>query len=92
MIIFVDIDGVICNNTDGKYEKAKPKIRAITKINKLVDEGHTVVYWTARGATTGKDWTEFTKQQLDKWGCKYTEIRMGKPYYDVFIDDKAVTL
>jgi hypothetical protein len=56
----------------------------------LYDEGHTIIYWTARGATTGLDWSELTKTQLDFWGCKYHELRMGKPMYDVWVDDKAI--
>ena len=27
--------------------------------------------------------------QLKKWGVKYHELIMGKPYGDFFIDDKA---
>ena len=23
-------------------------------------------------------------------GCKFHELRMGKPYYDLFIDDKNI--
>ena len=37
-------------------------------INKLYDEGHTVVYWTARGSTTGIDWGDLTQNQLKEWG------------------------
>jgi hypothetical protein len=29
-------------------------------------------------------------QQLDAWGVKYHELRLGKPVYDLFIDDKAM--
>jgi len=43
----------------------------------------------ARGSGSGIDWTELTKQQLDSWGCKYHEVRLGKPSYDIWIDDKA---
>lgn len=43
-----DVDGTICNNTDGMYAKAEPFIHRINEINKLYDEGHTVIYFTAR--------------------------------------------
>lgn len=61
----------------------------IAKINSLVDTGHEVWYWTARGAQSGRDWAEFTKSQLAAWGCKYTRLIMNKPHYDVWVDDKA---
>lgn len=90
MKYIVDIDGTICNNTDGDYKNAKPYVDRIEKINNLYDAGHYIVYWTARGGNTGKDWTNLTKQQLIKWGCKYDELNMHKPSYDIWIDDKAI--
>ena len=88
MIYYVDIDGTIC---DGQpYEIAVVMPERVDKINKLYDEGNTVVYWTARGGTTGLDWTDLTYEQLEKWGAKYTDLKMGKPPYDIFICDKAV--
>lgn len=90
MKYIVDIDGTICNNTYGDYINAKPFLDRIEKINKLFDSGNHIVYWTARGGNTGKDWTELTKQQLENWGCKFHELNMKKPVYDVWIDDKAV--
>ena len=97
-VIFIDIDETICLHpqTDPgeprDYEKAVPIKENIKKANKLYDEGHTIVYWTARGSVTGKDWTDLTNNQLDSWGVKYHEIRLGKPYYDIFIDDKALNV
>lgn len=89
MIYYVDIDGTICSNTNGNYKLAKPYPHRIEHINNLFEQGHEVHYWTARGGHSGKDYTELTKKQLQEWGCKYTELRMKKPSYDVFIDDKA---
>ena len=86
--IFVDIDGTICSQ-EKDYANAVPWIEQIEKINKLYDEGHTIVYWTARGSTTGIDWGPVTRAQLVKWGCKYHEVRLGKPEYDMFICDKS---
>ncbi len=89
MIYFVDIDGTICT-TVGGYANAKPILENIAKINKLYDEGHTVIYWTARGKITGLNWTELTAQQLNDWGCRYHDVVMNsKPAYDCIIDDKA---
>ena len=56
----------------------------------MYDEGNTIVYWTARGGTTGIDWTALTHEQLNTWGAKHHEIKMWKPPYDIFISDKAV--
>lgn len=93
MIYIVDIDNTICltRKVDGKwdYPSATPLQYRVDMINQLYDEGHTIIYWTARGTSTGIDWTELTKNQLDSWGCKYHEVRLGKPSYDVWIDDKA---
>ena len=92
MIIYVDIDETICNYKDErKYDLAVPILKRIEKINKLYDAGNTIVYWTARGATTGINWTNLTKKQLNKWNAKYHELIMNnKPNYDLLICDKAV--
>jgi len=90
MLIYVDIDGTICSITHGKYEIAQPNKENINKINKLYDEGNQIVYWTARGAVSGKDWTELTTLQLQEWGAKYHELKMNnKPHYDLLICDKT---
>ena len=81
MIYYIDIDETICQS---------PENRDYSKANKFFDEGNTVVYWTARGATSGIDWRSVTERQLEKWGVKYHELRLDKPYYDVFIDDKNI--
>lgn len=46
--------------------------------------------WTARGAKSGIDWHDITKKQLNDWGVKYHNLRLDKPAYDLFIDDKAL--
>ena len=93
MVIYIDIDETICGYKGKRdYPKAIPIIRNIVKANKLYDEGHTIVYWTARGAVTGIDWTELTKEQLDKWGAKHHELKLDKPFYDIFIDDKNINV
>lgn len=91
MIYYVDIDETICHYPHQReYDKAQPVPNNIEKINSLYEEGNTVVYWTARGSTTGIDWTELTTQQLADWGAKYSELKLGKPHYDIFICDKAI--
>lgn len=91
--IYVDIDHTICYyNEDTKdYTKAIPDYKRISIVNKLYDKGHTITMWTARGTVTGVDWTFITMGQLNKWGVKYHELKMGKPAFDLLIDDKALT-
>lgn len=92
MIIYVDIDDTICyrNNKTLDYQDSIPYLERICKINKLYDEGHTIIYWTARGTLTQKNWFQITYDQLITWNAKFTELRMGKPVYDLFIDDKNI--
>ena len=43
----------------------------IEKINKLYDEGHTIIYYTARGLKSGRGeqhYRPITEQQLKEWG------------------------
>lgn len=85
----VDIDGILCTNTDGEYNSAKPVKENINKINELYHMGYRIILWTARGSTTGIDWRELTAIQMGLWGVKHHELRMGKPHYDKWIDDKS---
>jgi uncharacterized protein YheU (UPF0270 family) len=90
MLIYVDIDNTICVTEGTDYNDVKPMPDRIEKINKLYDEGNTIVYWTARGSVTGIDHSELTKKQFKEWGVKYHELKFGKPPYDLFIDDKNI--
>ena len=42
------------------YTKAIPYKKRIVKINKLYDDNHKIVYWTARGTVTQKLWFDIT--------------------------------
>jgi len=96
-IIYVDIDDTICNTPyinnsilEKDYINSTPIYENIEFINKLYDDGHYVIYWTARGTVTKKDWRIVTENQFKKWNVKYHELKFGKPYYDLFIDDKNI--
>lgn len=89
MKYIIDIDGTICTNTKGEYPLAEPYLDRIARLNLLLDAGHEVHYWTARGSNSGLDWYDLTMKQLKDWGVKYTTANVGKPAYDVWIDDKA---
>lgn len=92
MIIYVDIDETICKTPkDRDYSKSVPLHRHINKINEMYDNGHTIIYWTARGTGSGIDWKKTTEKQFELWGVKYHELKFGKPIYDIFIDDKNMS-
>ena len=94
-----DIDGTICNNTWGEYEKALPIPDRIEVVNKLYNDGHHIIYFTARGMGTCDGDVlrayaklyNFTYEQLCAWGCKFHELRLGKPNADYYIDDKGIS-
>jgi len=97
MIIRVDVDGTLCyssateeNNWD--YRASVPIPRAVERVNRLYDRGHTIIIWTSRGTCTGKleEALQITAEQMKEWGVKYHKIEVGKPYYDLLIDDKAL--
>lgn len=70
---------------------AVPMRDRIAKVNALYDDGHIITIDTARGAETGVDWRDLTKQQLEHWGVKYHALRVGKkPHANYYIDDKAI--
>lgn len=69
----------------------------IELINKLHDQGHTIIIHTARKmlssdnniglATARAGYNTF--KWLEKYNVKYDEIIFGKVVFDVIIDDKA---
>ena len=98
-VIYVDIDETICHRESSvdfgvthDYTKAKPIKENIEKINKLYDEGNTIVYWTARGSRKQIDWTELTTKQLNEWGAKYHELKVNKPFMMCLLRTKLLGL
>ena len=91
--ICFDIDGVIANLApENDYSKATPNMQVIDIVNQLYTMGKTIILFTARGSETGIDWKAVTLKQMAEWNVKYSELIMGKPNADAYIDDKAVTL
>jgi len=96
----VDIDGTICypGTDDQRYTHAVPRNDRIDTINRLYDEGHYIVYLTARGMgrfknsrmLSHREFYDFTYDQLKSWGCKFHELHLGKPAADYYIDDKGI--
>ncbi len=88
-----DIDGVIATiapNND--YNMASPIGQTVQLVNRLYDAGHRIVLFTARGGSSGKDWSTLTCAQMEAWGVKHHELRMGKPAADYYIDDKMLNM
>ena len=96
-IFAFDVDGVICATENGDYAKSIPNQKAIEKINKIYAEGNKVIIFTARYMGRTNNNIEKTKslgykktfRQLKNWGLNFHELIMGKPSYDILVDDKA---
>lgn len=89
-----DIDGTLCTtDSSHDYVLAKPVPDMIDSVNALYDQGHHITLFTARGASSGMDWHGLTVKQLSEWNVKYhVLIDKNKPSYDLFIDDKAISV
>ncbi len=89
VVYAIDLDGTLCSQNEDNYGDAEPYLKRIEWVNKMFAQGHKIKIYTARGATSGKNWREFTEAQLHMWGVKYHELITNKPHFDVLIDDKA---
>jgi len=89
---FIDLDNTLCRNENSDYVNSQPIIERIQFINKLKSEGNHITIWTARGAISGIDHRILTLQQLKEWCVDYDELLMGKPHYDVYLDDKSFNI
>jgi hypothetical protein len=93
-----DIDGVLCDQVEGDYAQATPHPEMIALVNRLYAAGYQVILHTSRfmGRTGGdvaetyRIGLEFTQKQLAGWGVRYHELYMGKPRYDVVVDDRSI--
>jgi hypothetical protein len=66
-----------------------PIFERIQYVNELKKKGNHITIWTARGSNSGIDYSELTKKQLETWKIDYDELKIGKPDYDIYIDDKS---
>jgi len=94
----IDIDGTICSKLAGEeYSKCVPYKNRIDIINDLYEQGHKIIYYTARGMSRDNNqlfviaqYYSLTEKQLNDWGAKYNLLILGKPSGDYYIDDKGV--
>tara|TARA_B100000767_G_C19641651_1_gene482837 strand:+ start:280 stop:645 length:366 start_codon:yes stop_codon:yes gene_type:complete len=93
-----DIDQVICVTKKNYYKISIPKKNTIKYINTLYDNGYIIKIFTARYMGTYKEnillikkkYYKKTFNQLKKWKLKFHMLYMGKPSFDLFIDDKSL--
>jgi len=91
MIYCFDLDGTLCNTEGNNYSESSPKKDRIQIVNKLYNDGHTIIIDTARGCVSGKNYFFFTMDQLKSWGVKFHTLRTGVKFgADLFIDDKGI--
>ncbi|MBL6649927.1 MAG: hypothetical protein ISP56_06650 [Flavobacteriaceae bacterium] len=83
-----DIDGTICEEGFSQERVfAKPNVKIINLINLLHDQGNFIMLYTARG------WDQYkiTEHWLVENKVKYNILICGKPIYDYWIDDRALS-
>ena len=96
MVYVFDLDNTLCDTRKGKdgrwrYFESTPFYDRIKVVNKLWDEGHTIIVETARGCNSKINYYEETFNQLRSWGLKFTTLRTGVKFgADYFIDDKGI--
>ena len=87
MIIEFDVDNtIVTQGSPGEYDKVKPFPEAVEMVNKLYDQGHIIIFHTAR------HWKYFpeTYNQLVEFGFKFHSLVMGKINASIIVDDRSV--
>lgn len=89
--IYVDFDRTL---TTGEGEPwwndsldEEPRGEMIELVNGLYKQNHTIIVYTARR----EEVREETQYYLDKWNVMHHALKMGKPGYDLLIDDRAIS-
>lgn len=104
MTYVFDLDSVLCETTYLDYENSKAIYDHIEILNRLYDQGHTIIIDSGRYSgefhelkckEREKKLTAIriqTKRQLDSWGVKYHELRIGyRIPADVYVCDYSVS-
>lgn len=99
-----DLDDTLCRPNHGetcselKYLRAEPIVEMIEYARNQYNLGHRIIIYTARRMLTHKgdiekiraDVEGLTIMWLHDHCVPYHELVFGKPYADVYIDDKAL--
>ena len=67
------------------YKILKKDNERIKILNSYYDKGHEIHVWV-------EDTSLFLHnilKELEGWGCKFNYIKLGKPAYDILIDDNS---
>ena len=96
-IICFDLDNVLVDTKNSDYKNSKPLKKNIQIVNQLFSKGYYIKIFTARYMGRYKENTEIVNKMknltikfLKKNDIHYHELIMGKPSYDLFVDDKAL--
>jgi capsule biosynthesis phosphatase len=100
MRVCFDLDNTLVTypQVPGDYTTVQPVETMIELVRKMKSEGHTIIVHTARRMKTRnhnvgavcRDIGRITFDTLDKFGIPYDELIFGKPYADIYIDDRSV--
>lgn len=82
------------------YSSVKPINSNVEFLRKLYNNNHYIIIYTARHMKTCQGDVELIKQKVEKvtrntlqqFNIPYHELHFGKPFGDVYIDDKAFNL
>ena len=87
-----DLDNTLVKTEGTNYKESVPIDAAVKKVREYYDRGDHIIIMTARGASSKKDWRQFTAEQLKDFNIPYHQLSVGlKPSdVDFFVDDKAV--
>lgn len=69
------------------YTERTPNEDTVALMRDLMGDGHTVILWTGRRESRRR----ITEDWLDLHSVPYDFLFMGKPSFDVFVDDKMRT-
>lgn len=85
MIYCFDLDDTLFDR------KERPLMKRIAVVNKLYDDGNTIIIDTARGSVTGKDHYQEVKNLLTRHRVKYHKLRTGvKIFCNTYVGDEAI--
>tara|TARA_B100001057_G_C22343816_1_gene754350 strand:+ start:48 stop:401 length:354 start_codon:yes stop_codon:yes gene_type:complete len=95
--ICFDLDNTLCSTKGNLYLRSKPIKKNIEIVNKLYKKGFVIKIFTSRFMGRSNENVKkakkkgflITTKQLKKWKISYHKLIMGKPSYDLIIDDKS---
>jgi dTDP-glucose pyrophosphorylase len=94
-----DLDETLVTRPEvvGDYLTCKPIANMVEFVNKLYDQGHHIIIHTARHMLTCDGDVNMVKHRIGQktrdslymMGIQHHELIFGKPYGDIYVDDKA---